>query len=487
MNKTQKKFILYAVLAVFVLLAVLLGVLNAVSFTKAAEDADHVTQQIADGRGVLGPREGGANGPAEQPPDPSGGPGQNGQGPDPNGGPGQNGQAPDPNGGPGQNGQGPDPSGSPGPAPTGEASDPSVVTPDPNAGEPDPNAGTFDPNAGKNGPAGRMGPMGPDSPELNETMRYFTVAFDADGNGTLVSYRISAVTEEEALSWAESLKKETTGWTRMTYRYRVYSQNGQTLVTVVDQGRELLSAYRILLCSAIGLVVFTALSFLILRLVGRRLFAPLADADRKQKEFIAEAEQAFKLPLTVISAETEILERTHGPSEQTRSIHRQVRNMNSLVGRLGSLSLSEDEKLPQATFSLSELLEEMTERSEEIFSARGITLSREIEANISLDASPEVMERVIAELLENAEKYASSRAEVRLERQSERIRLTVSNDTSLPDGAVDQCFDRFTTLSNATADSTGLGLAVVRDVVRSMGGRVSARVENGCFFLRVDL
>ena len=129
----------------------------------------------------------------------------------------------------------------------------------------------------------------------------------------------------------------------------------------------------------------------------------------------------------------------------------------------------------------------MTERSEEIFSARGITLSREIEANISLDASPEVMERVIAELLENAEKYASSRAEVRLERQSERIRLTVSNDTSLPDGAVDQCFDRFTTLSNATADSTGLGLAVVRDVVRSMGGRVSARVENGCFFLRVDL
>ena len=474
MNKTQKKFILYAVLAVFVLLAVLLGILNAVSFTKAAEDADHVTQQIADGQGVLGPREGGANGPAEQPPDPKVGPGQNSQ-------------PPDPNGGPGQNGQGPDPSGSPGPAPSGEATDPGVVTPDPNAGGPDPNAGGPDPNAGRNGPAGRMGPMGPDSPELNETMRYFTVAFDAEGSASLVSYRISAVTEEEALSWAESLKKETTGWTHMTYRYRVYSQNGQTLVTVVDQGRELLSAYRILLCSGIGLVVFTLLSFLILRLVGRRLFAPIEDADRKQRQFIAEAEQAFKLPLTVISADTEILERTHGPSEQTRSIHRQLRNMNSLVGRLGSLSLSEDEKLPQATFSLSELLEELTERSEEQFSARGLALSREIEANVSLSASPEAMERVIAELLENAEKYASSRAAVKLERQSERIRLTVSNDTSLPDGTVDQCFDRFTTLSNAPADSAGLGLAVVRDVIRSMGGRVSARVENGCFLLQLDL
>ena len=474
MNKTQKKFILYAVLAVFVLLALLLGVLNAVSFTKAAEDADHVTQQIADGRGVLGPREGGANGPADQPPAPNG--------------PGQTGQAPDFSGGPGQNGQGSDPSGSPGPAPTGEAPDPGMVAPDPNAGGPDPNAGTFDPNAGMSGPpAGPMGPMGPNSPELNETMRYFTVAFDAEGSGTLVSYRISAVTEEEALRWAESLKKETTGWTRMTYRYRVYSQNGQTLVTVVDQGRELLSAYRILICSAIGLVVFTALSFLILRLVGRRLFAPLEDADRKQKQFIAEAEQAFKLPLTVISADTEILERTHGPSEQTRSIHRQVRNMNSLVGRLGSLSLSEDAKLPQATFSLSELLEELTERSEARFSARGIALSREIAPGVSLSASPEAMERVIAELLENAEKYASSRAEVRLERENERVRLTVSNDTGLPDGAVDQCFDRFTTLSNASEDSAGLGLAVVRDVVRSMGGRVSARVENGSFLLRLDL
>lgn len=450
MNKTQKKFILYAVLAVFVLLAVLLGILNAVSFTKASEDADHVTQQIADGRGVLGPREEGSA-PANQPPDPNGGPGQNGQGPDPSGGPGP-----------------------------GQASDPSVVTPDPNAGG-------YDPNAGRKGPEGRMGPMGPDSPELNETMRYFTVAFDAEGGAELVSYRISAVTEEEALSWAESLKEETTGWTHMTYRYRVYSQNGQALVTVVDQGRELLSAYRILLCSAIGLVVFTLLSFLILRLVGRRLFAPIEDADRKQRQFLAEAEQAFKLPLTVISADTEILERSYGPSEQTRSIHRQVRNMNNLVGRLGSLSLSENEKLPQATFSLSELLEELTEHSEERFSARGVALNREIEAGISLNASPEVMERVIAELLENAEKYASSRAEVKLERQSERIRLTVSNDTSLPDGAVDQCFDRFTTLSNASADSAGLGLAVVRDVVRSMGGRVSARVENGCFHLQIDL
>ena len=161
--------------------------------------------------------------------------------------------------------------------------------------------------------------------------------------------------------------------------------------------------------------------------------------------------------------------------------------MNSLVGRLGSLSLSEDEKLPQATFSLSELLEELTERSEGRFSARGLALSREIEANVSLSASPEAMERVIAELLENAEKYASSRAAVKLERQSERIRLTVSNDTSLPDGTVDQCFDRFTTLSNAPADSAGLGLAVVRDVIRSMGGRVSARVENGCFLLQLDL
>ena len=60
--------------------------------------------------------------------------------------------------------------------------------------------------------------------------------------------QISAVTEEEALSWARSLRGENKrGWTRGVYRYRVYKTNHITYVTVIDQSRELLPCFRILL------------------------------------------------------------------------------------------------------------------------------------------------------------------------------------------------------------------------------------------------
>ena len=47
MNKARKKFILFSELAIILLLTVLLTVINVLSFTMAAEDADRVTEHLA--------------------------------------------------------------------------------------------------------------------------------------------------------------------------------------------------------------------------------------------------------------------------------------------------------------------------------------------------------------------------------------------------------------------------------------------------------
>ena len=404
MNKAEKKFTLYAVLSVFVLLAVLLGVINVIGFTMAAQDADEVTHMIASGSGRLMKQTERTESfePAERP--------------------------------------------------------------------------------------GQMGPMGPNSPELRATMRYFTFSFSENGKSKLVAFNISAVDESEAQKWAASLiSGGKTGWTRGTYRYRVYEQEGRTFVTVLDQGRELLPAYRILIFSIVGTAVGVALSWLVLRMVGKRLFAPLEEADRKQKKFIANAEKEFKLPLTVISANTELIERESGPSDQTRSINRQVRKMDALVRGLGSLTIFDDEKMTRTPFSLSELLTECLDRSAERFASRGIELFSDVEEGVTLTGEPEAMRQVVSELIENALKYSRGKASFSLKREDARIKLTASNGTELPSGQVDQVFDRFTVLSNASDGSAGLGLAYVRDIVRAHNGRVGARVIDASFVLQIDL
>ena len=343
---------------------------------------------------------------------------------------------------------------------------------------------------GKTGRPVRMGPMGPDSPEMAASLRFFTFAFDGEGNARRVDYSIAAVSEEEALSWARSLLGEgETGWTGGSYRYRVYEDaSGQTLVTVIDQGRELLPSYRILAISGAGLVLCMLLSLLALRLIGRRLFQPLEEADRKQKLFIAEAEREFKVPLTVVSASTELLESAGGENEQTRAIHRQVRRMSALVKDLGALKVFDEEALSLTRFDLSSLAQAAADAARPQFEERHITFVMAPGDHIMVQGDCDALSDLMVELVENALKFSLSRAQITVTQRENRVVIEASNDTNLPAGSAEAVFDRFTRLENARdVPGSGLGLARVKDIARAHNARVSASVADGLFTLRINL
>ena len=214
MNKVRRKFVLYSELAIFILLTALMSVINVINFTMAAEDADLITQQIKDRGGYYDrsdafSRSGGSD---------------------------------------------------PGAARQGEQ-DKQPALPE-----------TTGSAAGKSSGSGiglsrfgdNIGPMGPDSPEMNSSLRYFTVSFDENKSPSVVVYKISAITEDEAKELASSLLGSAkTGWVNGVYRYRIYKHDGVRYITVIDQGRELTSSYRILLISVCGGLVFMLLNVII--------------------------------------------------------------------------------------------------------------------------------------------------------------------------------------------------------------------------------
>ena len=333
----------------------------------------------------------------------------------------------------------------------------------------------------------RMGPMGPSSPEMRSSVRYFTVAFSADGQtAQTIAYQISAVSEEEAKDWAASLVKEDTGWTRGTYRYRVYRNNGLTYVTVIDQGRELLPSYRILMISVIGEVLFLISSWFVLAAIGRKIYAPLEEADRKQKNFIKNANKELRIPLTVISGNLELIERDGGPNEQTAAVRRQLGKLFELTGKLDKIGVYEEES-EREEVSLSAVLEKALSTAESSFALKGLSLEKNIQPDIAIQADPAGMEMLAAELIRNALKYADSWVSFSLERTKDRVILETRNDTDLPDGPADQIFDRFTTLDNAAKEDSGMGLAYVKDIVKAHKGRAAASVAEGIFTLRIAL
>ena len=409
MNKAEKKFRSYSILVIFVLLTVLLTVINGVNFTMAADDADRVTQMLADRRGAF-ERPDGVSGETQPQPEP-----------------------------------------------------------------PDENA--FG-----------MGPMGPYSPEMDQSLRYFTVAFSDKGKTVeTVAFHISAVTESEASEWASGLLKQKTGWTRGTYRYRVYKDHGTTYVTVIDQGRELLPSFRILIISAIGEILVLATGWFVLLRIGRKIYAPLEEADRKQKNFIANANREFRIPLTVIDGNTELAERRYGPDDQTRSTHRQVARMNELIDRLGSVGIFDEENMTREKVPLSEYLNAALEREAENFRERGIEVTADIAPGITVTADPEGMSGMTDEIVANALRFALSKAEFTLKNENGVVLFRARNDTDLPDGPADQAFDRFTKLRNAKEDGAGLGLAYVKQTVKAHNGRAEAAVADGTFTIRITI
>ncbi len=408
MDKARKKFVLYAEIAVFVLLTVLLSVINIVNFTMVSEDADRITEILANSHGSFDRDKGEFNDHALE-----------------------------------------------------------------------------EPFAKKR--LGGFGNMGPGSPETDSSVRYFTFSIDENGNAQKVAFKMSAYTESEAAEWAKSLQDGITGWTRVNYRYRVYRDNKLTFVTVIDQGRELLPSYRILIISLCGGAVLLVLSMLILMSVGKKLFKPLEESDRKQKQFITNVEKEFKHPLTIINANTELIEKQNGPSECTNIINKQVKKMTALVKDLGSLGIFHDEN-SISKINLSDIFVRVLDSKKDDFNKAGIELRTSIKPDVTFAGDENSIKRSVSELAANSLKYSVSYASFTLEKNSDRIIIRIENDTTLPDGNIDQIFDRFTTLENAVGkDCIGLGLSYVKQTVNAYNGRASAKVNNGVFNLKIDL
>ena len=396
MNKVRRKLVVSAMAALLILLTALLAVINVINFALVAEDADRITETIAEGGGEFRDKM-------------------------------KNGDEP--------------------------------------------------------APGGRLSPMGPDSPETPFTARFFTVRFDKNGKAETVAHNISAFTEDEAKEIAGKLVGEKrTGWVMTTYRFRVYKKSGATYVTVIDQGRELTPSYRILTVSVIGEAVVLILALAFLSAFSRKLIRPVEEADRKQKKFIGEAEAAIKVPLTVIGADVEIIERTSGPTDRTASIRRQVGRMTEITKKLRTMSLIEGER---ELFDLSAAVKRAALSSADGFSVRGIALDLDVEEGVKIGADEGSLSKAVTELFENAAKFAKSRASATLKREGERVTFSVTNDADLHDGPVEQAFDRFVRLPNAGGvPGDGIGLCSVRDAVRGAGGRVSVVCSNGEFTVR---
>jgi signal transduction histidine kinase len=101
------------------------------------------------------------------------------------------------------------------------------------------------------------------------------------------------------------------------------------VIIFVDCNRQIFNM-RFMMISAMIISLLSLLTiFSLLRLFANKILKPIIDAHEKQKKFITNASHELKTPLTVITANSELLEMEYGENEYTQTINKQVAKKES--------------------------------------------------------------------------------------------------------------------------------------------------------------
>jgi signal transduction histidine kinase len=207
-----------------------------------------------------------------------------------------------------------------------------------------------------------------------------------------------------------------------------------------------------------------------------------------QRSFVANASHELRTPLAIMRAEIE--ERLDDPlagerelREMATVVHDAVGRSEALITSLLTLARGQDELRRQEPVNLADLAHVVVARNEPDAAARGI--------GIEIDGGPahcrgdrELLERLVANLVENALRYNEPGGFVRVEtdRVGGDATLRVSNSGEHVRAAtIPRLFEPFVrgdTSRSRARGGAGLGLSIVAAVAATHGGKAAARVRD---------
>lgn len=334
---------------------------------------------------------------------------------------------------------------------------------------------------------------------------YFSVVVQDDGGillqeGAYNSFEDYQFLEQVALMGMEN-GGEQGALEEYHLRYLRVSHPSGSLIAFADTSYEQAVMKDMMINGGIACVLiwfgFLVLSYFFARWAVR----PVEEAVRNQKQFIADASHELKTPLTIIMANSELLEdRCRGTAPEVDkwldNVKQECIQMRKLTESLLLLARSELGRKNRADWQLldfADLVMEQLLTFEPVFFQLGKFLDYQLCDPVQVKGNPEQLKQAVKILLDNAAKYSAekSRTEILLEPCGrKRVCLWVKSEGNvIPEEQRKAVFRRFYRgdISRSSRNGYGLGLAIARAIVRNHGGKIGVECgENrNCFYIRL--
>ena len=255
--------------------------------------------------------------------------------------------------------------------------------------------------------------------EMPYESRFFSVTVNDAGDVLSVDTgKIAAVDMADAVEYAqEALESGKERGFIDDYRWRKADTEDGALLLFLDCGRNL-DTFRSFLLTSIAVSALGLLAvFLLILAFSGRVVRPVAESYEKQKRFITDAGHEIKTPLAIIEADADVLEmELEGESEWLSDIRLQTRRLTDLTNDLVYLSRMEEraDAAPFVDFPLSDVVDETAQSFHSRAMQKRQTFTGEIERNLTLHGDEKAIRQLVSILLDNAVKYAPEDGVIRL-------------------------------------------------------------------------
>ncbi len=220
----------------------------------------------------------------------------------------------------------------------------------------------------------------------------------------------------------------------------------------------------------------------------------LVQLDQLKRNFISTVSHELRTPLTSVMGYLEFLEdRIGGPltSEQAEFVERMKEGSSQLADLIDTLLDSHQLesgalKVKHEEVDLPQTLEQALITLRSLVDKKHLNLEVGLEpSRLMVWADARRVVQVLNNLIGNAVKFTEQGGTIRIEGRLEgdHVRLAVRDSgIGIPAGQLAQIFDPFFQVDGGLIrkhGGSGLGLSIVRDMVRAMGGQVGVESEQG--------
>jgi two-component system, OmpR family, phosphate regulon sensor histidine kinase PhoR len=220
----------------------------------------------------------------------------------------------------------------------------------------------------------------------------------------------------------------------------------------------------------------------------------LQKLEQQQKQFIGNISHEFKTPLTSIRAYSELMDIYRDDDalhdDAVTHIHLETERLTEMVDKILRLSALEkyDFEFQAEVVDVPELLQDLIGRMRAKAERHGVIIQPELNPS-TVWADRESLVHIVINLLDNAIKYnlPGGRIEVTNQVADDKALIDITdNGIGIPEESRDKIFEPFYTANkdrSRQTGGTGLGLALVKQLVERHGGSIELRdTEVGASF-----